>query len=386
MLSGMKLPALLACFIALTSVTHQAAAEEASGALRAYVGTYTGAKSKGIYVFRFNSGSGKPGPVELAAEVSSPSFLAIHPGRRFLYAVNESGAAGKRGGAVSAFAIDEASGKLSLLDEEPSGGDGPCHIVVDSAGKNVLIANYGGGSVAALPISGDGKLGPATAFIQHRGSSVNPGRQKGPHAHSIVLDARNRFALAADLGLDKVLVYRFDPARGSLEAAGDADLKPGSGPRHLAFHPDGRRVYVINELSSTLTAFRYEAEKGALQGIGTVSTLPEGHGDRNNSTAEIVIHPSGKFVYGSNRGHDSIALFALDAESGMPRLVECRPTGGKTPRNFTVDASGRWLLAANQDSDTITVFRIDPSTGKLTPAGEPLETPAPVCIELLAAK
>ena len=353
--------------------------------LRAYVGTYTGPKAKGIYVFRFDPASGKPGPVELAAEVRSPSFLAIHPGRRFLYAVNESGGSGKSGGAVSAFAIDEGTGKLSLIDEESSRGDGPCHIAVDAAGKNVLIANYGGGSVAALPISGDGKLGPAATFIQHRGSSVDPGRQKGPHAHAIVLDARNRFALAADLGLDKVIVYRFDPARGSLEAAGDAGLKPGSGPRHLAFHPDGRRIYVINELSSTLTAFRYDAERGALQDIGTVSTLPEGHSGRN-STAEIVVHPSGKFVYGSNRGHDSIALFALDAESGMPRLVECRPTGGKTPRNFTVDASGRWLLAANQDSDTITVFRIDPATGKLTREGDALEAPAPVCIELVAAK
>ena len=286
---------------------------------------------------------------------------------------------------MSAFAIDEVSGKLSLIDEEPSGGDGPCHIVVDAAGKNVLIANYGGGSVAAFPIAADGKLGPASSFIQHRGSSVDPGRQKGPHAHAIVLDAANRFALTADLGLDKVLVYRFDPAKGSLEAAAEAALKPGSGPRHLAFHPDGRRLYVINELSSTLTAFRYEAERGALQDIGTVSTLPEGHSGRN-STAEIVVHPSGKFVYGSNRGHDSIAVFALDAQSGMPRLVEHRPTGGKTPRNFTVDASGRWLLAANQDSDTITLFRIDPSTGRLTREGAPLEAPMPVCIELLAAK
>ena len=384
----MKLPALLAVLIAMALAARPARAAEESpaGALRAYVGTYTGPKAKGIYVFRFDSESGKPGPVELAAEVRSPSFLAIHPHRRFLYAVNESGGSGKRGGgAVSAFAIDEGSGKLSLLDEESSGGDGPCHIVVDSAGKNVLIANYGGGSVAALPISGDGKLGPATAFIQHRGSSVDPGRQKGPHAHAIVLDAKNRFALTADLGLDKVLVYRFDPAKGSLEAAGDAALKPGSGPRHLAFHPDGRRIYVINELSSTLTAFRYDAERGALQDIGTASTLPEGHSGRN-STAEIVVHPSGRFVYGSNRGHDSIALFALDAQSGMPRFVECRPTGGKTPRNFTVDASGRWLLAANQDSDTITVFRIDPATGKLTREGEALEAPAPVCIELIAAK
>ena len=371
---------LSAAFLALSSVV-QGAEEN----LRAYVGTYTNAKSKGIYVFRFDPASGKAGPVELAAEVRSPSFLAIHPARRFLYAVNESGGSGKGGGAVSAFAIDEGSGKLSLIDEEPSGGDGPCHIAVDAAGKNVLIANYGGGSVAAFPLSSDGKLGPAGAFIQHQGSSVNPGRQKGPHAHAIVLDAKNRFALTADLGLDKVLVYRFDPAKGSLEAAGEAALKPGAGPRHLAFHPDGRRVYVINELSSTLTAFRYDAERGALADIGTVSTLPEGHSGRN-STAEIVVHPSGKFVYGSNRGHDSIAVFALDAESGMPRPVEHRPTGGKTPRNFTVDASGRWLLAANQDSDTITVFRIDPSTGKLSGEGGPIEAPTPVCIELVRAK
>jgi 6-phosphogluconolactonase len=246
------------------------------------------------------------------------------------------------------------------------------------------VANYGGGSVAALPIQGDGRLGPATAAIQHEGSGINPRRQEAPHAHSINLDRANRYAFAADLGLDRILVYRFDPARGTLapHEPPSIAIAPGSGPRHFALHPGGRFAYVINEITLTVTAMEYDAGKGVLKEIQTVSTLPEGAA-KNGSTAELQVHPSGKFLYGSNRGHDSIAIFAIDAATGRLTPAGHQPTGGKTPRNFGIDPTGSYLLAANQDSDTITVFRIDPQTGRLTPTGQTLEAPRPVCVKFM---
>src|SRR5689334_18135800 len=278
-----------------------AAAERsvAAGTFLVYIGTYTGAKSKGIYVSRFDAASGRLGVPELAAEAASPSFLAAHPNRRFLYAANEiSDFNGKKSGGVSAFAIDPNSGKLTLLNQQSSGGDGPCHVSVDATGRTVLVANYGGGSVEALPVRQDGSLDVPATFIQHRGSSANKQRQEGPHAHFITTDARNRFALACDLGLDKVLVYKFDPAAGSLAANNppSAPVAPGSGPRHLAFHPSGRYAYVINEIKCTVTAFAYDANRGALKELQTLSTLPDGESVKPNySTAEIATHPSGRF-------------------------------------------------------------------------------------------
>jgi 6-phosphogluconolactonase len=254
-------------------------------------------------------------------------------------------------------------------------------VIVDQTGRNALVANYGGGSVSVLPIGKDGSLATATAFIQHQGSSVDPRRQQGPHAHSINLDAANRFAFAPDLGLDKILVYRFDAAAGTL-AANDpawAAVAPGSGPRHFAFHPNGKFAYVINEMKSTVTGFRYDAARGALVDVQTVSTLPAGPVE-GNSTAEVQVHPTGKFVYGSNRGHDSIAVFAADAATGQLTLVETESTQGKAPRNFGVDPSGQFLLACNQGSDTIVGFRIDQQTGALTPTGQKLDVPSPVCV------
>jgi 6-phosphogluconolactonase len=359
-------------------------AREASPTL-VYVGTYTGAKSKGIYLFALDPHTGALTPRGLAAETVSPSFLALHPRGRFLYAANEVGSfAGKPGGAVSAFAIDAASGKLALLNQQSSGGGGPCHLVVDRAGRNVLVANYGGGSVAVLPVGKDGALGALSATMQHAGSSVNPQRQKEPHAHSINLDPANRFALAADLGLDKVLIYRFDPRKGTLQPNDPpfASLKPGAGPRHFAFHPKGRYAYVINELDSTITAFAYDKKRGVLDRLQSVSTLPTGFAQASY-TAEVQVHPSGKFLYGSNRGHDSIAVFAIDSKTGKLRPVEQEPTQGKTPRNFGIDPSGSFLLAANQNSDTIVVFRIDPQSGALAPTGQTVETPVPVCVKFL---
>ena len=353
-----------------------------------YVGTYTGPKRKGIYVYRMDPATGTMTSLGVAAEIKSPSFLAIHPNRRFLYAVNEIDEfAGKKSGAVSAFAIHPETGKLTFLNQQPSGGGGPCHLVVDKAGTHVLLANYDGGSVEVLPVQEDGRLGEPSAFIQHNGSSVDPQRQEGPHAHSINLDAANRFAVAADLGLDKLLVYRFDTDKGTLVPNNppSASVKPGAGPRHLAFHPQGHTAYVINEMQSTVTVFAYDAERGALKELQTISTLPRGF-KGETSTAEVQVHPSGKFLYGSNRGHDSIAVFSIDAHKGTLTTIEHQSTQGKTPRNFAIDPSGAYLLAENQDSDTIVVFRINPETGRLKPTGQVIQVPSPVCVKFVAAR
>ena len=371
--------AVLAILLALASSL--AVAEEVG----VYLGTYTGGKSRGIYQAKLDLATGALSPPVLAAEAENSSFLAIHPSKGFLYAVGEvSRLGGKPTGGVSAFSIDAETGKLSLLNQQGSGGAGPCHLVVDGAGKNVLVANYGGGSVAVLPIGSDGKLGEATSTIQHKGSSVNPKRQKEPHAHSINLDPAGRFAVAADLGLDKVLIYRFDPAKGSLEPNDPpfAAVKPGSGPRHFAFHPAGRHAYVINEMTCTVTAFSYDAGKGSFEEIQTHTTLPEPWKE-GYSTAEVQVHPSGKFLYGSNRGHHSIAVFSIDGATGRLTLVGNEPTQGRTPRNFGIDPTGRCLLAANQDSDTVVVFRIDPATGRLEAAGHKADVPKPVCVKFL---
>jgi 6-phosphogluconolactonase len=372
------------------TAAHARAADDAQAAPEqclVYVGTYTGPKSQGIYAYRLDLKTGACTSLGLAAEAKSPSFLAIHPNRKFLYAVNEiSDMGGKPTGGVSAFAIDAQTGKLKFLNHQPSQGAGPCHLVVDRTGKTVLVANYGGGSVASFPIQPDGQLAPAASAIQHHGHSVNASRQKEPHAHSINVDLGNRFAMAADLGLDKVLVYRLDPTTSKLTANDppSASVQPGSGPRHFAFHPDGKRAYVINEILCTLTAFDYDAKAGKLTERQTLSTLPKGVAVKPEySTAEVQVHPSGKFVYGSNRGHDTIAVFAVDESQGPLRLIGNTPTQGKTPRGFGIDPTGRFLLAGNQDSHTVVVFRIDPQTGALTPTGHTLEVGSPVCVKFV---
>jgi 6-phosphogluconolactonase len=354
--------------------------------LRVYIGTYTGEKSKGIYLSQLDLATGELSAAQVAAEVAQPSFLALHPNGKWLYSVNEtSDAAGRKSGAVSAFAIDRGTGKLTFLNEQSSAGAGPCHLVVDREGKNVLVANYGGGSVASLPIGADGKLEKASSSIQHVGSSVNKQRQEGPHAHSINLDLAGKFAFAADLGLDKVLVYRFDSKAGKLEANDPpaAAVAPGAGPRHFAFHPKGGSAYVINEIGNTVTAFKYDAARGTLAEIQTIGTLPDDFKGTSH-TAEVVAHPSGKFLYGSNRGHDSIAIFSIDAATGKLTKGGWQSTGGKTPRNFAIDPTGAYLLAENQGSDTIVVFRIDQQTGALKPTGHSLGVPSPVCVRMAA--
>ena len=355
--------------------------------LPVYFGTYTGAKSRGIYVSSFDGSTGRLSSPELAVETKNPSFLALAPNRRVLYSVGEVDSfRGQRAGVVSAFKI-EASGKLTSLNEQPSGGTGPCHLALDRSESCVLVANYGSGSVASLPLNPDGRLGEPVDSIQHHGSSIDPRRQSGPHAHFIVPDLANRFALACDLGLDKVFVYRLDPARGRLvpNDPPSVSVKPGSGPRHLAIHPNGRFVYVLNEIASTLNVFVYEPQTGTLKELQSVPTLPEDFKGQN-ICAEVQVHPSGRFVYASNRGHDSLCVFSVDSNTGRLTFVERQSSQGKTPRHFTLDPSGNWLVAENQDSNRIVVFRVDPPTGRLQPTGHAAELEAPVCAVFVAGK
>ncbi len=378
----------LAAFsLARTASSEQSAAAAPAGEMLVYVGTYTGEKStsKGVYVARLDLQSGKVSMPELAAETPNPSFLAVHPTAASSTRPTRCGAsADKETGSVSGFAIDADSGKLTPLNQESSGGRGPVYLVVDKAGQNVLVSNYGGGSVAALPIGADGRLKPATAFIQHTGSSVHPTRQRAPRAHSINLSPNNRFAYAADLGVDKVFIYRFDADKGTLVASDPpfAAVQPGAGPRHFAFHPEGRFAYVINEINVTLTAFAADPERGTLTEIQTLSTLPEGVSVQEGfSTAEVQVHPSGKFLYGSNRGHNSITVFALDQKTGRLTFVQNEPTQGNIPRGFGIDPTGGYFFAANQRSDSVVVFRIDQQTGRLAPTGQTLSIGSPACVK-----
>lgn len=353
-----------------------------------YVGTYTGPKSKGIYAGRMNPSDGGWSTLELAAEIKNPSFLVVHPKGQFIYAASEVGdARNKQGGSVSAYRVEPGSGKLTLLNQQSSGGDSPCHLAVDKAGKCLIVANYGSGSVAVLPVAADGRLGPSASFVQHYGSSVNPQRQKEPHAHGITLDSANRLVLVTDLGLDKVLGYKLDAAVAEIELKPDvtAMLKPGAGPRHSALHPNGRFLYVINELDSTLTVFGSRPLRDALKTVQSVSTVPADF-KGGNFPAELEIHPSGRFLYGSNRGHDSIAVFAVDERSGKLTWVEAVSCQGKTPRHFKIDPTGRYLYAALQDSDAIVPFRIDPGTGRLTATGPKIEVGSPVCVLMVPAR
>jgi 6-phosphogluconolactonase len=351
-----------------------------------YVGTYTDHGSKGIYAYRFDSSTGKLVSLGLAAETAEPSFLAVDSNGRFLYAANETANFnGQPTGAVSAFATRSETGKLSLLNQVSSHGADPAHIILDRAGKYALVSNYTTGSVAVFPVLKDGRLGEATAFVQHKGSSVNPERQKGPHAHAIALSPNNRFAIVADLGLDQLLVYSFDATKGTFGANPQiVRASPGAGPRHLAFSSDGRFLYVINEMQSSVVAYSYNESTGALDELQTISTLPKNFSG-DNTAAEIEVHPSGKFLYASNRGDDnSIAVFAIDSRAGTLTHVENNPAGGKTPRNFSIDPTGSWLLVANEDSNDIVVFRIDGKTGQLTPTGDVIQVPSPTCLKFVA--
>jgi len=368
--------------LALGALAASAVAAPAAkpGPVTVYVGTYTDGTSRGIYRLTFDGAAGTLTEPVLAVETKNPSFLALHPNGRFLYAVGEiSSFEGAKTGAVSAFAIDPKTGDLALLNQQASEGAGPCHLVVDRTGKNVLVANYGGGTVAVLPIDSDGRLKRASSVRVHEGSGPTKGRQEKPHAHGIYLDPAERFAFSPDLGADRVFAYRFDAAKGTLEPHGAAPLDPGSGPRHLAFHPSGRFVYVINELSSTVTAFSYDAEKGALAPVQTITALPAGFSG-TSWTAEVEVSPDGRFVYGSNRGDDSLAVFAVDPSTGRLEVKGHAPVGGKYPRHFAIDPGARFILAGHQNSGTIAVLRLDPATGLPALTGAMVRLDKPVCL------
>ncbi len=352
--------------------------------LLVYVGTYTTGKSKGIYLYEMNA---KTGALTLKSVQDSvnPTFLIIAPDHRHLYSINEIGDfQGTHNGSVSAFSITPETGELLPLNVENSGGSGPCFVAADSKGKNLLVAHYGDGLVSVMPIKADGSVAKISSSNQHTGMSVDKNRQEGPHAHSFYLDPANRFALSADLGTDKVMIYKYDSAKSTItpNVPAFAALPPGSGPRHMAFHQNGKLLFVINELSSTITSFHYNPSKGSMEAIETVSTLPADF-KGGNSTAEILIHPNGKFLYGSNRGHDSIAIFKIDATTGKLFLIGNEPAQCKTPRNFRLDPTGQFMIVAGQDSSNLVVFRVDQKTGKLSPAGVNIEAPNPVCIKFL---
>jgi len=350
-----------------------------------YVGTYTGPASKGIYGYRFNSATGEITSLGLMAETANPAFLAVDPDRRFLYAVNEvSNFQGQKSGSVTAFAIDRKSGKLTLLNQVPSRGEGPCFVALDDAGKHVLVANYGSGSAAIFPVLEDGRLGEASAVVQHGGHGPDPVRQEGPHPHDVGITHNKQFAIVTDLGLDQLFVYRFDPEKGTLTANNPPSLKvaPGLGPRHFALAPNSKFLYVINELISSVTAFSFDDTKGTEREIATVSTLPNGY-KGTSFASEIALSPDGKFVYASNRGHDSIAILAIDPATGALKLSETVSSGGKTPRHFEITPNGQHLIAGNQGSNNLVIFSIDKKTGHLTPSGQLSNVPSPVCVKVL---
>ena len=356
------------------------------GELLVYVGTYTTGKSEGIYLYRLNLSSGELKHVATTRGVVNPSFLALAPSRRYLYAVNEvEEFAGSKSGAVSAFAVDQRTGELRLLNQQPSLGSDPCYVDVDAGGRFVLIANYTVGSVTVFPVQRDGSLGEATDMKQARGSSVNRERQEGPHAHCIMLDPTNRFAYSCDLGTDKIIVFRVDARHGKLLPGEPpwVQVKPGTGPRHLAFHPSGKNLFVLNELRSTVTTFTRDPEKGSLTELQTLTTLPADFTGTNWS-ADIHVSSDGRFLYCSNRGHDSIAIFAIDPRHGALTSVGHESTRGMTPRNFAIDPAGGFLLVANQKSDNIVVFRLDQKTGRLSPTDQVVQVPSPVCLKFTA--
>jgi len=377
-----KLGSLIVLFALALAILLTPFAQAADRNFIVYVGTYTDSGSKGIYGYRLDAGTGAVNSIGLTAETDNPSFLAIHPSGKFLYAANEvEQFNGEKSGSVSAFSLDRNTGKLTLLNRVSSLGGSPAHLSLDKTGKYLFVANYGGGSVAVFPIDGDGRLGKASSFVQHTGSSVNSERQASPHPHEVVATNDNRFVLVPDLGLDEVLIYKFDATKGALTPNDPRFGKtaPGAGPRHIALHPNGRFVYLVDEMQSTVSAFSYNAHAGNLQPIETLTTLPKDFSGKN-STAEILTDAKGNFLYLSNRGHNSIAVFAIDSHTGRLAPVQDVPTGGKTPRNFAIDPTGKWLFAANQESNDITLFQVDGHTGRLTPTKTVLQIGAPVCV------
>jgi 6-phosphogluconolactonase len=371
--------------LALAGLSERAMAQSDSS-IPFYVGTYTARTSEGIYRSELNVNNGKMAPAKLVAKLTNPSFLTIHPSNKYLYAVTETvRGAGGEDARLMAYKIEE-NGDLTLINSQATEGDIPCYVSTDNDGKWAFVANYGNGSLSMLPIGEDGGLKPATSVVQHQGSSTNPQRQQGPHAHSILFDPSNRWLCAADLGIDKVMTYRVDVAQGKLIPAPTPyfSREAGSGPRHLDFSTDGKWAIINNELTSSVTLAHWDAEKGIFSAKDVASTLPENYKQPGNTTAEALFGPGGNFAYVSNRGHDSIAIFKVDRDKGQLISLGQQTTHGKVPRNFRFDPTGKYLLAENQDSDTIHSFLVDPKTGLLTHTGEKIEVGMPVCIKFLA--
>ena len=370
------------------SVFGQAANGKNSKQMLVYIGTYTSGKSKseGIYIYKLNLETGALDAHKTVKNVVEPSYLTIDKDKKYLYAVNETVEyEGRKSGAVSAFAVNRKTGDLEFLNKQPTLGGAPCHVSVTESGKFVLVANYVGGNVSVFPVQKNGGLGASIDLEQHTGAGANKERQEAAHAHSINLDKNNRFAVACDLGVDKIFIYELDKKTGKLKpnpAQPFFQSKAGAGPRHFAFHADNKTAFVVNELDSSVTSLRFDAENGTLKEIQRVSTLPAGFSGAN-TCADVHISPNGRFLYGSNRGHDSIASFAIDEKTGGLTALEHTSTGGKTPRNFVIDPTGKFLLAANQNSDSIVVFRIDEASGKLAATSKTANVPSPVCLKLI---
>lgn len=351
-------------------------------AIFAYIGTQTeGSGSEGIYVYRMDPSTGELDYSSMAAAGINPTYLAIHPSKQYLYAANTI----EGEGMISAFSINPLTGGLTFMNRQPSGGSKPVHLLVDGTGRYVLAGNFGDGSVCVLPIQADGELGAMTDFIRHSGSSVHPTRQMGPRVHSVTLDPAGRYAVAAEYGADQLRVYRLDAERGKLlpAAVPAISVAAGSGPRHVAFHPNERWAYVINELGNTLMSYDYDPTQGILHLKETHATLPEGFAEPS-FCADVHVHPDGTFVYGSNRGHNSIVIYAVEPETGKLQLVGHEPTLGRAPRSFIIDPTGRYLYAAHQDTDNVVAFHLDRQTGKLRPMGHNIKVPMPVCIKMIS--
>ena len=387
-LGSMRGPRISALIYLLLIVMPVAAAVGLDYEYLVFVGTYTGKGSEGIYAYGFDPATGESVSAGLVAATDNPSFLAADPQGRFLYAVNELATfQNQPTGAVSVFAIDRGSGQLKLLQQVSSLGRGPAHVSLDKSARYLMVANYGSGNAAVFPIGDDGRLGPHSAFVQGGGPSVDPQREARPHAHSIQVTNDNRLAIVADLGLDKLLLHRFDDHTGSLAPASPefVMVDPGAGPRHVALAPSAPCVYVVNEMASTVTVFAYQADPGTLDKQQTVPTLPRNF-TGENSAAEVRVDARGRFLYVSNRGDDSIGVFSISSENGSLTPVERVPSGGKTPRHFAIDPTGQWLFAANQNSNDIRLFQIDPSSGRLTPTSRSFKVVSPVCVCISSIK
>ncbi len=346
----------------------------------AFVGTYTRLGSEGVYTLRLNGETGELTQVSVAGGLENPSFVALDPSGDHLYAVSESSGFNGSGG-ITAFNVNKSTGELTQINQQSTGGPGPCHLMVDSTDSMVIVTNYSGGSVSAHPIKADGSVGEYTTFIQHEGSSINKRRQEQAHAHSVNIDKTNRFAFVCDLGKDQVLTYAMDVENTKLALSSTVDEVAGEGPRHFTFHPTNQQVYVLNELGCTITLYNL-GDDGVLSPVETVPTLPEGW-DGENTTADIHTSPDGEFIYASNRGHDSIVIYSIDKSTGKMTFVGHESSQGKTPRNFAITPDGKFLLAENQDSDSIVSFKRE-DDGTLTPTGSVINVPAPVCLQFLA--